>query len=360
MDSAYIRLFLEKKPMKKISVIKKGVRIELMEFVPDILIVLAERTNNILSKLRAGMKTWFTSEANKVMNISIWVYEDDTPNAFTQIYANEHVIGISLALCLKMYQKAEEFVDNEDSRRIFNISENKRDMILDELYFVMLNFVISHEVGHIAHGHLKMINNQNYICELDDIKEIDRKPEANWAIQLRECDADYFAAMLSATICLEHGNDSLETLKVTFDFWMLALYMCFSIFAENSKKNYALYSSLEITEYDHPHPGIRLTYCTYALFYTLLMFHDNEDENNIIIQSGYHTIISYDKEILNKKEMKDCYYSVAFTEKGSQHIMNLTNQWNEQIDKYNKVSYIAIPKIDMIDILPAILDTDGT
>lgn len=37
---------------------------------------------------------------------------------------------------------------------------------VDILYFYMLNFTVTHEFGHIAHGHLREINGENNIDEI--------------------------------------------------------------------------------------------------------------------------------------------------------------------------------------------------
>ena len=61
-----------------------------------------------------------------------------------------------------------------------------------------------------------------------------------------------------------------------------------------------------------------------------------------ILNSGSHAVISYDKSVLEKTAIKECYYSVAFTEKGVQHIMNLHNGWQKLTDHFNRFAYISI------------------
>ena len=54
-----------------------------------------------------------------------------------------------------------------------------------------------------------------------------------------------------------------------------------------------------------------------------------------ILGSGSDAVISYEKNVLGKEKIKECYYSVAFTEKGAQHVMNLHNGWQEKIGHFN-------------------------
>ena len=111
--------------------------------------------------------------------------------------------------------------------------------------------------------------------------------------------------------------------------------------------------------YSHPHPGIRMFYCSIAMCDFLIRYKGENETTLAIIWSGYDGIISYEKNVLQKKEIKECYFSVSQTEKGVQHIMNLANGWNEVIDIYNQYSYIPIYKTDYINSMSYFLDESG-
>ena len=64
--------------------------------------------------------------------------------------------------------------------------------------------------------------------------------------------------------------------------------------------------------------------------------------------------------MLETKEIKECYFSVAFTDKGSQHIMNLNNGWQELIECYKPHAYIPIEELGDISDLPVFLNECGT
>ena len=70
-------------------------------------------------------------------------------------------------------------------------------------------------------------------------------------------------------------------------------------------------------------------------------------------------ILNAIESVLGKEKIKECYYSVAFTEKGAQHVMNLHNGWQEKIEHFNEYAYMEIEKMDTIDSMPVSLDKNG-
>ena len=70
------------------------------------------------------------------------------------------------------------------------------------------------------------------------------------------------------------------------------------------------------------------------------------EDTMTILGSGSDAVISYEKNVLGKEKIKECYYSVAFTEKGAQHVMNLHNGWQEKIEHFNEYAYMEIEKMD--------------
>lgn len=72
---------------------------------------------------------------------------------------------------------------------------------------------------------------------------------------------------------------------------------------------------------------IRIYYSYIHYSYWIGRFRDFGEDTMIILGSGSDAVISYEKNVLGKEKIKECYYSVAFTEKGAQHVMNLHNGW---------------------------------
>ena len=129
--------------------------------------------------------------------------------------------------------------------------------------------------------------------------------------------------------------------------------------AEKTGRKFADYFDKSIDEYDHPHPGIRMYYSYIHYSYWIGRFRDFGEDTMTILGSGSDAVISYEKNVLGKEKIKECYYSVAFTEKGAQHVMNLHNGWQEKIEHFNEYAYMEIEKMDTIDSMPVSLDKNG-
>ena len=129
--------------------------------------------------------------------------------------------------------------------------------------------------------------------------------------------------------------------------------------AEKTGRKFADYFDKSIDEYDHPHPGIRMYYSYIHYSYWIGRFRDFGEDTMTILGNGSDAVISYEKNVLGKEKIKECYYSVAFTEKGAQHVMNLHNGWQEKIEHFNEYAYMEIEKMDTIDSMPVSLDKNG-
>ena len=115
-----------------------------------------------------------------------------------------------------------------------------------------------------------------------------------------------------------------------------------------------------IDEYDHPHPGIRMYYSIILYSYWLIKLYGENEKVLTILESGSHAVVAYEKQVLETNELRECYYSVAYTAKGVQHLMNLHNGWQEVVDYYNQYAYIPIEKMERIDGLLVSLDESGS
>lgn len=344
--------------MRKKTIIRSGRKIVLYEFIPDLYEKLAW-ANGVLKQLRKGIHTWVSKKTFDEMNVSIWIYEDDKANAFCSYIDGENYISLSIGLIMDFWNEANEFVDQEDFSLVFKLNEKNKAHYIDALFFYMLNNTIAHEFGHIAHGHLKKGDCENYIDEMLRITDEDGNNSKNWITQLKEYDADIFAATLQSNLFLQNWDDNLKVNLANFDMMFLANYLCFRVFAEKFGRDFKDYAAKNTDEFDHPYPGIRMYYTIIVYAYWLGEVHGYTEDVFSILSSGYHAIIAYEKQVLNKENIKDSYYSVAFTEKGSQHIMNLNNQWEELVDEYNEYSFIPIQKLGDIDIMPFSVDENG-
>lgn len=348
--------------MKKTTIIRAGVSVELCEYVEDYYLI-SERANKNLKQLRIGLPTWVSSEVYNQMNISVWVYHETNVNAFCYFKEGKNYIALSVGLLDAFWKLANDFVNQEKLSVVFKLREDNKPYIIDTLYFYMLNFSIAHEFGHIAHGHLREGARENGIDEffyISSKKEDERKKEYNWLTQLKEYDADSFAVAIQSMLFLQQWNETdIKANLSNFDKLFIANYLCFKTFAEKAGRCFDMYFAKDIADYDHPHPGIRM-------YYSFILYSDwigrvrgfGEDTIAILI-SGSHAVITYEKSVLEKQEIKECYYSVAYTEKGVQHLMNLNNGWQEMIDYYNQFAYIPIEKIGDLAAMPVSVDENG-
>lgn len=348
--------------MNKVTITCSNGPIELSEFVEDFYSV-SKKANRALKELRRGLPTWTTKETYKKMQLSLWVYDSIEVNAFCHYENGKNYIALSVGLLTMLWREAEEFVSQNNLKRVFYIAEENKQHFKDRLFFYMVNFTIAHEYGHIVHGHLKDLAHENNINErfsvIENISE-DKRKIKNWNIQLREYDADSFAVAVQSMLFIQQWQDDIKANLANFDMMFIANYLCFRTFAENMGRDFSSYMTKDIEEYDHPHPGIRMYYSIMWYSYWLFNYYKENKEVLTIIESGSHAVVAYEKQVLETNEIKNCYFSVAYTEKGVQHLMNLHNGWQELVEHCNRYAYITIRKTEDLDSMLVTLDENGS
>ena len=68
--------------------------------------------------------------------------------------------------------------------------------------------------------------------------------------------------------------------------------------------------------------GDHILYSIILYSYWLIKLHGENEKVLAILESGSHAVVAYEKQVLETNELRECYYSVAYTEKGVQHLMN--------------------------------------
>lgn len=342
--------------MAKTKIKIGNVEIELLEDIPEYYCNIAKITNSLLSKMRLGIETWVSKDIFEKMQASVWIVNDLRVNAFATENEGENYIALTIGLCNAFWKKVEEFVGNRNFEKVFHLSKEKEDGYKRILYQFMLNFIIAHEFGHIAHGHLLVDSKDNFIEEFY-VDETGNKN--NWLTQLKEFDADFYAAMLNTAIVLGYWEKDWKTLRATFDLLHLSIYLCFDVFAKNTARDFSNYLEKDIDAYDHPYPGIRMYYCEVAIADLLIKIKGDNERIRELIYSGFHAIIAYERQALEKEKYRDSYFAIAGTQKGVRHIRGLINGWNEQVEKYSRYSYIPIYKTDKVEDLLYFVGEDG-
>ena len=346
--------------MKTTKIIRRGIEVDLLEFVPDRYLI-HEQANKALAELRKGIKTWVSLEVYRKMHISLWIYDDLTEiNAFCYSKDNQNYIALSTGLLFAIFNAVEEFIDQERFTLVFKLGEDKKVDIIEVLVFTMLNFTVAHEFGHIAHGHLRNGSFGRCFDEMLYISGEGYDRATNWNTQLKEYDADSVALAIQSLLLLQAWEKDIDANIASVDVLFLANYLSFRILAEKTGRDFDLYMQKEIDEFDHPHPGIRMFYSVLICSYWVSRMRGYTEEVLHTLSSGMHAVIAYERMVLEKQEIKECYFSVAFTEKGCQHIMNLNNCWQDLVDQYGQYAYIPIEKLDNIESLPVCINEDGT
>lgn len=332
---------------------------DLYEYVPDLYATFADKSNAALIELRKGIPTWLPEEIYRKMNISVWVENKLNVNAFACYNEGSNYIVLTAGLFYEFGKIVDEFVDHENFSKVFKLSEKSKPLFKDTLFFYMLNFAIAHEFGHIALGHLKSAQIDYFLSEALDPSTDGNDNAANWITQLKEYGADSFAVKLQSSFFLKQWQDDMTSNLALFDTMFISNYLCFRVFAEKMGRSFDEYISKEIYELDHPHPGIRMYYASMIYADQIGRYCSNTKELVDIVWSGSDAVISYEKNVLEKKEIKSCYYTIGFTEKACQHILRLHNEWQEMIDYYNKFAYFHIEKAGIIESLPFSLSMNG-
>ncbi len=348
--------------MKTVTVTGRDGPVELQEFVEPFYL-FSGKANRVLERLRLGLPTWVSTDVYNEMRLSLWTYNDLRVNGFSLCEGGKNYIALSAGLLAAMLKEAEEFVDKERLSLVFHIREDNKQHLKDTLYFFMANFAVAHEFGHIVHGHLRDGVGANYIDEmfLETTGSSDEEKRAsNWRIQLREYDADCVAVAVQSLLFIQQWQSDIRANLSNFDKMFIANYLCFRTFAESMGRDFSDYMTKDVDAYDHPHPGIRMMYSLIHYYSWLIRLRGENPDTLAILESGCHAVIAYEKEVLETEKLKQCYFSVASTSKGVQHIMHLHNEWQKLVDHYNDYAFIPIETMENIDGMMAALDKDGS
>lgn len=157
---------------------------------------------------------------------------------------------------------------------------------------------------------------------------------------------------------LESCRENKNLTIYEFDKLGVVMLLTFNLLSLSRKHNFINYINTDICTIDHPHPGIRIHYCLVMMVEKLLTIWSEEDTKEIF-SVVFDGILRTDKYLFHKEKYKDCIYSVAGTEKGAQHIMNLVNNWNEVVDEYEKYAYIPARRTESLESYLVSVDDEG-
>lgn len=341
----YIRIYVKRNGRTIEIPLYKGIE----DFYP-----LAQMTNQILDGLREDVKTWMNPEVYEKLKLVILVEDSDLVNAFATKYNDKHIIALSRGLLLLSHMEIIKWIESPNFLEVYKLSDENKPGLIESLYRNMTCFVIAHEMGHIVNGHVDACGGT--FCYIDELAL--EKKERNWSTQLREYDADCYAAKICSKIRLAYCKKNKGLTTFEFDNLGIVMLLTFNILSLSRKQDFTNYMDLDIAAIDHPHPGIRMSYCLYTVTDELLTVWSEKDTKEIfsVISDG---IIRTDKYLFHKEKYKDCIVAVAGTEKGAQHIMNLVNSWNDVVDEYEKYAYIPARRTEKLESHLVSVDDEG-
>lgn len=331
----------------------KAIEIPLYEGIDDFYL-LAQLTNQILTGLRQDVKTWFTPEVYEKLNLVILVENSDAVNAFAAKYNDKHIIALSRGLMLLSHKEIMKWIESSNFTQVYKLSDENKPDFIEYLYRNMICFVIAHEMGHIVNGHVGACSGS--FCYIEELAS--EKEGKNWSTQLREYDADCFAVKICSQMRLGYCRENKGLTIYEFDRLGIVMLLTFNLLSLSRKQDFANYMDMDMTAIDHPHPGIRIHYCLVMMVDELLTVWSEKDTKEIFAVV-YDGIIRTDKYLFHKEKYKDCIYSVAGTEKGAQHIMNLVNGWNQVVDEYEKYAYIPARRTETLESYLVSVDDKG-
>ena len=103
-----------------------------------------------------------------------------------------------------------------------------------------------------------------------------------------------------------------------------------------------------------------MMYTMIHYYYWLIRLCGENEDTLTILKNGCHAVIAYEKEVIETQKLRQCYFSVASTSKGVQHIMHLHNEWKNLVKHYNCYAYIPIETMENIDGMMASLNMNGS
>lgn len=286
----------------------------------------------------------------------IYLYDEKEINAFSVKKDEGYIIAFSYGFFVKTYNWLMLWKQSPQIDEIFHLGdEYTKEVFFNNAYVNIVVFVTAHELYHILNGHCDLPENKNRLMTEQNKNVIF---EQNLFDQILEYDADYCASQLCAgiTFSLKVNYDSILLFLRAQVFGLYNIFLLFNdsgmddIFEFRMKSNFAVNG--------HPQAGIRAVYCIASITEMAMRFWDIETTKRafMIIQGE---CIAYDRILLNHNKLKECLYTIAFTEKGAQHIMFLNNEWKSVREKLLNYAYIDLRECEKLESFPVWITDDG-
>ena len=111
-------------------------------------------------------------------------------------------------------------------------------------------------------------------------------------------------------------------------FVVAAIYNLFLLFcADDKQTSFEFVINSDFSADDHPHPSLRIRY-SLSLIMSIVLNHITLEQCTSVFTVFVNEFISYDRILMQHGSLKECLFSVGFTQKGAQHLMLLNNSWS--------------------------------
>lgn len=330
----------------------------------------AEKINRSLETMRQLLEATYPRNQIGEIDYELYLYESDEINAFSMETEEGYVIAFSTAIFIEFYKILKNLFLVEEICKWFGTSRAESASCINAIYDYMLWFIAFHEFFHVINGHCGCMTARG-IFNAETVTE--KNFEDNLNGQIIESDADYCAViacvnlifvqaknagMFDENITINRLQSMMEEVKQEMIFLGFAIYHTFLLFSCNEKESNSK-SIDELLRYDHPYASIRMAYTFMAMTYQLTYFLSMDTVKDWINKVA-EICIAYDRIYYAKEMFDKSLLSLAFTERGVQHIMFLHNGWNDIVDELKEHAHIALAKKEKIEELYYWVNEDGT
>lgn len=328
----------------------------------------AERINKSVERMRHLLEATYPRAELGDIEYELYVYESEEVNAFSTKTEEGYVIAFSTAVFIKFYKVVKNMFFVEEIRKWFEVSPTQTEYCINAIYDYMNWFIAFHELFHIINGHCKWLSVMG-IFHAEKLTKNERRD--NLQIQIVESDADYCAIQACVNLifiqiinegAFDEKTDSvrrydlIEAAKQEILFMEFAVYQIFLLFSQEEK---AIGNTEDLLKYDHPYASIRMAYSFSVMIYQLSSFLPMDEVKELVYKIA-GICIAYDRIYYAEEAFERSLVSLAFTERGVQHVMRLHNGWNHIVDQLNKYSYIKQKEKEEISELQYWVKEDGT
>lgn len=326
--------------------------------------------NTSLEKMRQLLEATYPRKQLGEIEYQLYSYESKEINAFSVYVEEGYVIAFSTAVFIQFYRIIKNLFMEQEICKWFKTTHSESEQCINAIYDYMTWFIAFHELFHVINGHCKYMTAKGVFNVEQSTEE---NPYNNLITQILESDADYCAVIACVNfIFIQAKNKGAfdeiidvnirdKLIKATEDeviYLGFAVYHTFLLFSSKEKgKTTDCINSL--LKYDHPYSSIRMSYCFMTITHQMNYFL-SLDEVKRVIEITIKICIAYDRIYYADGSFDKSLLSLAFTEKGVQHIKLLHNNWNNIIEELKGCAHIMLKEKENINKMHYWVNDNGT